>query len=102
MAKLWGGGLTYRYSMVEKRLFEYKRLGPSLVFPSHDIDEGARRVASCTDARGINFWQCRHVSSSTLIVRACSHKITGVLAHYSMKSSAQRWKGRSKVATSYR
>jgi hypothetical protein len=30
-----------------------------------------------------------------------SHKITGVLARYSMKSSAQRWKGRSKVAASY-
>jgi len=72
MAKLWGGGLTYRYSMVEKCLFEYKRLGPSLVFPSHDIDEGARRVASCTDASRINFRQCMHVSSSTLIVRACS------------------------------
>jgi hypothetical protein len=88
MAKLWGGGLTYMpsrerlgLSMVEKRLFEYKRLGPSLVVPSHDIDGGARRVASCTDASGINFLQCMHVLSSTLIVRACSLINSLVLSH---------------------
>jgi hypothetical protein len=31
-----------------------------------------------------------------------SHKLTRALAHYSMNSSAQRWKGRSKVAAYYR
>jgi hypothetical protein len=104
MAELWGGGLTYMpsrerlgLSMVEKRLFEYKRLGPSLIVPSHDIDRGARRVASCTDASGINF-SAVHARIEQHFDRKCllPHKLAGALAHYSIKMSAQRWKGRSK------